>query len=283
MDMTIRLKEVNSYLTKSNVPVSDYAINPYIGCPHGCKYCYACFMKRFTGHSEDWGCFLDVKLCHKQLPVKKLEGKSIFMATVTDCYNPYEETYRITRNILEQLADVPCHLNITTKSSLVLRDIDLLKRCKNVEVAISLNTLNEQFRCDMDNADTVENRIRALRELHEEGIYTILFMAPMFPGITDFEALIERTQEYVSEYWFENLNLRGGFKHTIISYIQEKFPDLLPLYESIYSQRNTVYWELLAQEIESYCSEHHINHTNYFYHKKLVQEKKTGDIVRKYQ
>jgi len=283
MEVTVKIKEVNDYLTKSNLPVSDYAINPYVGCPHGCKYCYASFMKRFTGHSEEWGGFVDVKICNKPIAVKKLANKAVFMASVTDCYNPFEEEFKITQGILEQLVDVPCHLNITTKSRLILRDIDLLKRCKNVEVAISINTLDEQFRRDMDNADSIENRIHALKELHNNGIYTILFLCPIFPAITNFRDIIEATKDFVSEYWFENLNLRGGFKQTILSYIEEKHPSLMDLYTDIYLRGNHEYWERISMELEDYCNKNNIRYTNYFYHKKLVAEKSAGAIVRKYE
>ncbi|MDR0815674.1 MAG: radical SAM protein [Bacteroidales bacterium] len=284
MKLTVNIKEVESYLTKSNVPASDYAINPYVGCPHGCKYCYACFMNRFTGHTEEWGSFVDVKISKKPIAVKKLVNKSVSMATVTDCYNPAEKQYKITRNILEQLVDVPCHLNIITRSSLVLRDIDLLKRCKNVEVAISINTLDEQFKRDMDHADSIKNRIRTLKELHENGIYTILFMSPIFPEITNFREIIEQTRDFVNEYWFENLNLRGSFKAKILSYIGQNYPDLKDLYDDIYSDRrsNKSYWDALSINIEDYCSKNNIRHTNYFYHAELVASKKTSDTVRKY-
>lgn len=66
MKMVIKEIKVNDYLTKSKLPASDYVINPYVGCPHGCKYCYASFMKRFTGHNEEWGDFLDIKICEKK-------------------------------------------------------------------------------------------------------------------------------------------------------------------------------------------------------------------------
>ena len=88
---------VKDLVTKSNLPASDYVINPYVGCPHGCRYCYACFMKRFTGHSEEWGSFIDIKQCDKPISQKKLQGKSVFLSSVTDCYNPFEEKYKITR------------------------------------------------------------------------------------------------------------------------------------------------------------------------------------------
>ena len=220
---------VKDLVTKSNLPASDYVINPYVGCPHGCRYCYACFMKRFTGHSEEWGSFIDIKQCDKPISQKKLQGKSVFLSSVTDCYNPFEEKYKITRNILEQLISIDCELNISTKSNLVLRDIDLLKQCKNLKVYISVNTLDEKFKNDMDNASSIQERLETLETLYKNGIYTVLFMSPVFPGITDYREIIEKTNKYVDEYWFENLNLRGSYKQDIISYIKRTSPHLLKL------------------------------------------------------
>lgn len=273
MEVKEKIIQVKDYLTKSNLPASDYVINPYIGCPHGCKYCYACFMKRFTKHSEEWGSFIDVKYCDKPINTAKLKNKSVFLSSVTDCYNKFEEKYCITRNILEQLIDVDCRLGISTKSSLILRDIDLLKQCKNLTVSISINTLDESFKNDMDNASSIKDRLLTLEQLHKNGIYTVLFMSPIFPGITDFKKIIEASRSFVEEYWFENLNLRGGYKRTILSYIYNTYPKLKGLYDDIYNRNNMSYWEMLADDIEQYCNSNSIKHINYFYHSKLVSQK----------
>ena len=184
MNMIEKEVAVKDLVTKSNLPASDYVINPYVGCPHGCRYCYACFMKRFTNHGEAWGSFIDIKRCDKPISKKKLQGKSVFLSSVTDCYNPFEEKYRNTRKILEQLISINCELNISTKSHLILRDIDLLKQCNNLKVSVSVNTLDEQFKNDMDHASSIMKRLETLEILHQNGIYTVLFMSPIFPGIT---------------------------------------------------------------------------------------------------
>lgn len=273
MEIREQIVETGDYVTKSNLPASDYVINPYVGCPHGCKYCYACFMKRFTGHEEEWGTFIDIKHCSKPINKKKLQNKRVFLSSVTDCYNPLEEKYGVTRKLLEQLADVDCILSISTKSALITRDIDLLKQFKNLTVSMSVNTLDEDFKKDMDRASSIADRLETLKTLHENGIATVLFLSPMFPQITDFRKIIECSQSFVEEYWFENLNLRGSYKKTIMSYIAEKYPEYLELYEKIYLKKQTSYWEDLAIEIEQYCEEHAIRHINYFYHEKLVREK----------
>lgn len=273
MEIKEKIVQVKDYLTKSNLPASDYVINPYIGCPHACKYCYACFMKRFTGHMEQWGTFVDIKQCDKPISLKKLQNKSVFLSSVTDCYNCFEEKYQITRKILGQLVDIKCSIGISTKSKLILRDIDLLKKCKDLKVSISINTLDEKFKNDMDNASSINDRIHTLKELHNQGIYTVLFMSPIFPYITDFKSIIEKTHTYVDEYWFENLNLRGEYKQRILDYINVNYPNLYSEYEKIYIKGEKKYWIDLSIEIQNYCNKNCIKYINYFYHQELVKEK----------
>lgn len=273
MEIVEKIIEAKDYVTKSNLPSSDFVINPYVGCSHACRYCYACFMKRFTGHSEEWGTFIDIKKCDKPINLKRLEGKSVFLSSVTDCYNSFEEKYRVTRKILEQLVTVDCSLGISTKSKLILRDIDLLKQCKDLKVSMSINTLDEGFKDDMDKADSIQDRLSTLDKLHSYGIYTVLFMSPIFPYITDFKAIIEKSRTFVDEYWFENLNLRSGYKQKILSYISEKYPQFYQAYEKIYLKGDKGYWIKLADAINEYCEIENIRFINYFYHEELVKAK----------
>ena len=277
--MIVKEIKVNDYLTKSNLPASDYVINPYVGCSHGCKYCYASFMKRFTGHTEDWGTFIDVKRCDKKINLNKISKKSVFLSSVTDCYNQLEEKYKLTRHILEQIVDSDCYLSISTKSKLILRDIDLLKQIKNLSVSMSINTLDENFRNDMDNASTIEERLNTLRELHDNGIYTVLFMSPIFPYITEWKEIIEKSKNYVDEYWFENLNLRGQYKTYIMNYIRNKYPKYYDSYVDIYIKNKKEYWISLSNNINDYCRKNNINYINYFYHEELVKNKRETQKV----
>lgn len=275
MNITEKEIHVKDYLTKSNLPASDYVINPYVGCPHGCKYCYASFMKRFTGHKEDWGTFIDIKRCNKEININKLENKTVFLSSVTDCYNKFEEKYELTRKILKQLVNVNCFLNISTKSKLILRDLDLLKQMKKLTVSMSINTLDENFKNDMDNASLIQERLDTLKELNNNGIHTVLFMSPIFPYITNFKEIIEVSKGYIDEYWFENLNLRGEYKTKILFYIQEKYPELTDKYNDIYIKGNKQYWDNLSKEIKEYCQNNNVKYINYFYHEELVENKRS--------
>ena len=278
--------KVQSVMTKSSLPVGGYSVNPYVGCPHACKYCYASFMKRFTGHTEPWGTFLDVKHWIPLANPHKYDGERIVIGSVTDGYNPYEAEFRNTRRLLEELRGTQAELMICTKSDLVLRDLDLLKQFPKVTVSWSVNTLDEEFRADMDRAGSIDRRLRAMRQVYEAGIRTVCFVSPIFPGITDVKAIIEEVKGYADLIWLENLNLRGQFKGEIMAYIRKKHPALFPLYEEIYNQKRLDYWKALEEEISSYAAQqsfpYRVNdlpygrsengkpvHVNNFYHVKI--------------
>src|SRR4030043_2086170 len=121
--LIVRDIECKSILAKSPIPGLCYAINPYVGCAHGCVYCYAVFMKRFTGHEEEWGTFVDIKVNAPDVltrQLKRAKPGNISFGTVTDAYQPLERENGITRACLEALLDHPLPVSILTKSALVL-------------------------------------------------------------------------------------------------------------------------------------------------------------------
>ena len=251
--MIIREIQTKNPLTKSDLPVSDYSLNPYLGCEHGCKYCYACFMKRFTGHEEPWGEFLDVKYWKPLAHPERYAGKEVFLGSVTDPYQPAEEKYRRTRAVLEELRGSGVKLSIATKSDLVLRDLDLIQSFPEARVSWSINTLDERFKDDMDKAVSIERRLAAMKAFHDAGVRTTCFISPIFPGITDVPAIIQRAKDDCNLIWLENLNLRGPFKPVILNYIREKRPELAPLYRDIYQRGSRGYWQALDEALRAYC------------------------------
>lgn len=286
----IREIEVRSIMTRSTLPVGGYSVNPYVGCTHACRYCYASFMKRFTKHPEPWGSFLDVKSWEPLKNPGKYNGSRIVIGSVTDGYNPQEATFRRTRRILEELRGCTAEIMVCTKSDLVLRDLDLLKQFPKATVSWSINTLDEAFRADMDHAATIARRIEAMKQTYAAGIRTVCFISPIFPGITDAKAIIEQVKDFADLIWLENLNLRGQFKGSIMAYIRKKHPILLPLYEEIYNRKRTDYWKGLEVDIAQYARQHdypyRINDlpygrsqqgkpviVNYFYHEKIRLDK----------
>lgn len=241
----IRAVQARSILSRSSLPVGDYSANPYVGCTHGCRYCYASFMKRFTGHAEEWGGFLDVKYWPPISRPDRYAGREIFIGSVTDPYLPQEAVYRRTRALLGELAGSGARISISTKSDLALDDLELIRSFPDARVAWSINTLDEGFRADMDGAAPIERRLAAMRAFHDAGVRTICFISPIFPGITDVCAIIERVKDACNLIWLEDLNLRGGYRADILGYISAAYPQLEPLYREIYSRGGRAYWELL--------------------------------------
>ncbi len=155
----IKITEIRakSIITKSGLPDSDFVINPYIGCLHGCIYCYASFMKRFTNHKEEWGRFLDVKINAPELIPEitlpksgkyrnRYRHRTITISSVTDPYQPAERRYKLMRGILTELAALEPNLCIMTKSDLIGRDCDLLKKFRNVKAGVSLAFIDDSIR-----------------------------------------------------------------------------------------------------------------------------------------
>jgi len=270
----IKIEEikVRSIIVKSNLPEGDFVINPYIGCVHGCKYCYARFMKRFTGHTEAWGSFVDVKINAPDLiptNTKKYKDKSITIGSATDPYQPVERRYKLTRQILEKLIPLQPHLvDIMTKSDLVLKDIDLIKQFKNCIIALSLSILDEKIRKELEPLSSpADKRINTLKELHKAKIPTALFISPIFPELTNWKHLINKTRIFVDEYWFENLNLYPSIQNNIYNFLRKNKPKLIAKYQKIYS-KNSNYWENEERKIKEFCKKDKINYRIYFHHKR---------------
>ena len=292
-NILIRDIETKNIMTKSTLPVGGYSVNPYVGCTHGCKYCYASFMKRFTGHTEPWGTFLDVKHWPVIKNPQKYKGQRVVTGSVTDGYLPQEAQFRNTRKLLEQLKNSGAELLICTKSDLLLRDLDLLKEMGKVTVSWSINTLEEAFQSDMDNAVSVERRLDAMKQVYDAGIRTVCFISPVFPGITDFEAIFHRVKEQCDLVWLENLNLRGAFKQEILDYIKSKYPQLATLYHVIYTEGDRSYFRELEERARRLAEENdcpfvdnelpygrakpgHPVIVDYFYHEEIRGSENTG-------
>lgn len=292
-DLLIRDVETKNIMTKSNLPVGGYSVNPYVGCTHGCKYCYASFMKRFTGHTEPWGTFLDIKHWPTIKNPKKYKDQRVVIGSVTDGYLPQEKQIRNTRRILEQLKNSGAEILICTKSDLVLRDIDLLKEMGKVTVSWSINTLDEKFQADMDKAASISHRLEAMKQVYEAGIRTVCFISPVFPGITDFEKIFERVKDQCDLVWLENLNLRGSFKEEILDYIQKCYSHLIPLYDEIYRKGDRRYFRSLENQAAQIAKKYdcpfvdnelpygraepgHPVIVDYFYHEEVRGSENTG-------
>ncbi|MBT4209992.1 MAG: radical SAM protein [Candidatus Komeilibacteria bacterium] len=251
--INIQENTAKTILSKSKIPGTDYVINPYVGCLHGCKYCYASFMKRYTGHLEDWGCFLDIKMNAPELIEQELlkkKPKTVMLSSVTDPYNPLERKYKITRQILKILLKHQIPVSILTKSDLITRDIDLLKQFKKIQVGFSFFSLDNKDVKNFENfSSTPVRRIQALKKLNKHGINTYAFVGPILPYITNLEKLFAALSEANVDFVYcDKLNDVDKAYNRVKDIIDNKYPYLSRTYPYIFKQK-TIFWTKRRQYI----------------------------------
>ncbi len=194
------IETAKSIITRNDSPdISfDRSINPYRGCEHGCVYCYARPTHAFMGLSpgRDFESKIFIKpnaaaLLREELTAPNYVARTIALGANTDCYQPIERKHRITRSVIEVLAEFKHPLGIVTKSSLVLRDLDVLQVLAEqnlVKVAISITTLDNELARSMEpRASTPAKRLAAMEILSNAGIPTVVMVGPVIPGLNDSE------------------------------------------------------------------------------------------------
>jgi len=222
--MKVGETEAKTVLVRSKLPDAEYVVNPYTGCELGCLYCYATFTGRFVGEPMDnWGNYVYAKVNAVTIFSSELErlrrgeqAPSILLSSVSDPYQGAEKKYRLTRGILEALAREPYPgvVSILTKSPLVLRDVDILRRIPRAEVGLTVTTTDDRLSRFVEvRAPLASRRLRTLAELHDAGVETYAFVGPLLPHFRyDPEALDELfaglAKAGVSSVFVEQINLR---------------------------------------------------------------------------
>jgi DNA repair photolyase len=278
-----------------------WSINPYVGCAFGCAYCYARYTHRYVmerAASDEkmtdalgdaykrlppWLAFERNIFVKKNAPevlsrtlrfgsdrhLKLLDGESIVIGTATDPYQPAERRYRVTRGLLEVLAEHPgLSVVIITKSPLITRDIDLLSRINRhseLSVHISLITLDRDLARRIEpRSPTPESRVRALSRLREAGIDAGINCMPVLPGITDnpsdLDALVKRVSEAGATYVGAcAVRLQSAARKRYLPFIEQEFPHLAERYRNTYGNSPNAgkkYREGLARFFEKLCTKY---------------------------
>ena len=216
--MSITEITVKTALVRSKIAGVDFVVNPYLGCGHGCLYCYASFMARYSHHHKryPWGTFVEVKcniveVLHSELSRKRRKG-TVMMSSVCDPYQPMERKYRLTRQCIEALKEFGWGIDILTRSPLVTRDIDLLSDTSSVAVGITIPTDSDHVRTVLEpNAPSIRNRLTALKQLYDAGIDTWVFIGPLLP--MNPRILYESIESYVGHILIDSLNYRDKVRN----------------------------------------------------------------------
>jgi len=261
----LRLGEVRckGILSHSGIGGMDYAVNPYLGCGHACAYCYARFMTKFGHAGEEWGSFVDAKVnAVERLMVeapRKRRGR-VILSSVTDPYQPLEREYRLTRGALGVLSQYGYSVDVLTKSDLVLRDLDLLTKMDDVEVGLTITSLDDGVRRVFEpGASTVQARLEALRKLSDVGLPTYAFIGPLLPYLSDenLDGLLDILADRVNRLLVDRLNIKCGNMPVIRRVLDVHYPDLVPMFESALEDGSGYYATLRSRVVEM-CRERSI-------------------------
>ena len=217
----LKVKEIKAKSVLNKSKIFDYCLNPYTGCQINCRYCYArLFMRRYSGHKEAWGDFVDAKINASEILKKQLDKAkkgTVWISSVCDPYQPLEAKYELTRRCLKELVKKQFPVNIQTKSKLVLRDLDLFQEFEEMDVGFTITTDDERMtKLFEPNATSVKERLTALEKIHSLGIKTFAFVGPLLPG--NPEKLIEKLEEKVDNIYIDKMNYIysiKGFYHKL--------------------------------------------------------------------
>jgi DNA repair photolyase len=229
----------------------EWTLNPYRGCTHGCHYCYARrYQSQFElGADDDFASIIIVKtnlveVLRKELQKPSWKGDLVALGTATDCYQPIEGHYKLTRGSLEALLEARTPVGLVTKGPMVVRDKDVLvelSKITNCTVHVSVPTVDEDGwrRLEPGTAHPLK-RLRAVRELVDAGIRAGVLMAPIVPGITSKPALLERTIKAIAAHGasFVGCNvlfLEGGTRDYFMRFLAAEFPHLVEGYGQLYA------------------------------------------------
>jgi len=237
--LVVRETKCKTILNRSGI--SDYSLNCYTGCEHGCIYCYARFMQRFHPHPEPWGEFVDVKVnaaeaLERQL--RRAEPGDVFTSSACDGWQPIEAERRLTRRCCELLVEHGFQVNVLTKSALVLRDLDVFAG-SDAQIGVTVTTLDERLRELWEpRCSTVDERFRILGEARRVGLRTSVMFGPLLPFLSDsqesIDALFGRAAELeVNTIWVDALNPRPRVWPAVSRLLSETSPELLEGYRRI--------------------------------------------------
>jgi DNA repair photolyase len=250
--LTIEAKSILNRCDAARMPFT-WTINPYRGCEFACKYCYARYTHEFMELRDpyDFERRIYAKQHAKELlrrDLKKVKpGEEIAIGTATDPFQPAERRYEITRGILETLVEYEgLDIGIVTKSDLVLRDTELLKRIADrsslfVNLTIT-TTKTELARILEPRAPRPDLRLNAIRELTQAGVPAGVICAPVVPGITDapkdLDDLVRVAREHGAQYIFANaLFLKPCSASVFLPFLEKEFPHLVESYKRRYGER----------------------------------------------
>ncbi len=259
--MKVSICTNRNVITPCGLENFDYQLDTYIGCEHYCNYCYV-----LSKAETNW---LDEIQIHNNIidqlseELNTITPQTIYIGYNSDPYQPCEFDLLQTRNVLKLLCSRNFSASILTKSDLVVRDIDLLKKMEDANVSISFAFTDNHARQLFEiNTITTEKRIATLRELSNNGVKTSAIICPIIPYITDAHKLIEMISPYAEKIWIYGLSINDKSDQNwanMLSILETNYPEMLDSIVAAIFDRDDLYWKYLSNELNVLKDEKQLN------------------------
>jgi DNA repair photolyase len=271
---TVHETQCKSLINRVKGMPFNWSINPYRGCRHACVYCYARPTHEYLGKngSEEFQEVIFAKVNGPEVVRHELAKRSwsrdlVVVGTATDPYQQAESRYQLTRGILEAFRDFRNPVSITTKSPMVLRDVDVLSElAKHAEVTVhfTVTTMDESlWRAIEPTTAKPHKRLEAMQVLRQHGIRSGVFLSPVLPGLTDdeahLEAVIKGAADHGAQFVFSNvLRLGPGISEYYLPFIEREFPHLKDRYAEMYRRNSapSAYSDKIAARVRNLKEQH---------------------------
>ncbi|MFC1809637.1 radical SAM protein [Candidatus Omnitrophota bacterium] len=264
--MLYREQNAQRALSPTSITIADYVINPYAGCDFDCAYCYAklnsTYKKKKVRFGED---FVEIKPNFIELLAKEIKEKKpqhVLIGSTTEVYQHIEQKKKTTRRILELLNEHHISYSILTKSHYIERDIDLISQQAKNQVYVTLNTLDDMVRIQLEKqSSSIPQRLCTIEKIHNAGIRTIIHVGPYLPDLSDGIAIIDRCKDVADLIEFENLNLKMAEKTTFLPLLKQHHPTAHEKLATIY-ETAAGYTRYYTEEEERLTTHAHLSHTD---------------------
>ena len=267
---TYKEVKISRILNPTSIDLGEYVINPYMGCEYACLYCYVRSNRVISKRPGEWGTYVDIRinaphLLEKEILLKK--PKYVLLGSTTDCFQPIERKYKVTKNILEILNRYKVYYNILTRSPYITEYMDLLKSGFCKKIYFTINNLSLSLKAQLEpKSPSYETRFQAINKLLDENIDTTPYFSPILPWVSDFNNIFTLFPKAPS-IEFEGLNFNLVNINDIIDTIAKFQPSLRDGYIKLKTDRHFYesFWAEIKNGIISEAIKHKKNYNIYIH------------------
>jgi DNA repair photolyase len=248
--------EIKRILNPTSIDLGEYVINPFMGCELSCLYCYVRSNRVVSRKKKPWGEYVDIRVNAAQLLEKEITSKKpkvVLLGSTTECFQPVERKYQVTRRVLEILNKHKVYYVILTRSPYILDYIPLLKVGYCSKVYFTVNKFSPEFKLKLEpKSPAFDSRDNSVNALSDEGIPVVAYFSPLFPWISDIKDVFSRFEK-AETVEFECLNFNLNNINEIINNIATVEPSLKTKYEKMLNDRQfySSTWKEIEQDFKS--------------------------------